>query len=337
MKARDLMTRTVVTATPDTPVAAIARLLTEHGISAVPVVDAAGMPVGMVSEGDLIARSDTDREARRDWWLTLFAEGEAKKVGDVVGAAGDRSAHQIMSSPVVTIGEDTDTGDIARLLSTYHIKRLPVLKDGRLTGIVSRGDLVRALASPPPAGRPEEHRHSNLLAEMLEGLERHFQTSRHPSSAPAPAAPAESAAPTGPTVGDFRDLVADHDARQARQRTDAQRSAADLRSDKIKGLIDRHIGNEAWQTLLHRAREAAERGQKDFMLLRFPSELCSDGGRAINVPLPEWPDTLRGEAAELYLRWERDLKPSGFRLSARILDFPGGKPGDAGLFLSWEE
>ena len=73
------------------------------------------------------------------------------------------------------------------------------------------------------------------------------------------------------------------------------------------------------------------------MLLRFPSQLSSDGGRAINVMEPRWPGTLRGEAAEIYLRWERDLKPHGFHLTARVLDFPGGIPGDIGLFLVWGE
>ena len=72
------------------------------------------------------------------------------------------------------------------------------------------------------------------------------------------------------------------------------------------------------------------------MLLRFPSAVCSDGGRAINVTEADWPTTLRGEAAETYLRWERDLKPRGFHLTARVLDFPGGVPGDIGLLLVWE-
>jgi hypothetical protein len=86
---------------------------------------------------------------------------------------------------------------------------------------------------------------------------------------------------------------------------------------------------------MHGAREAAEQGEKEFMLLRFPSPLCSDGGRAINSNRPGWPQTLRGEAAELYLRWDHDLKPHDFHLGARVLDFPGGQPGDIGLFLSW--
>jgi hypothetical protein len=73
------------------------------------------------------------------------------------------------------------------------------------------------------------------------------------------------------------------------------------------------------------------------MLLRFPCQLCIDGGRAINVAEPAWPTTLRGRSAEIYLRWERALKPRGFLLAARVLDFPDGKPGDMGLFLVWGE
>ena len=67
----------------------------------------------------------------------------------------------------------------------------------------------------------------------------------------------------------------------------------------------------------------------------FPHELCSDGGRAINVAEPDWPSTLRGEAAETYLRFERDLKSKGFHLIAKVMSFPDGYIGDIGLFLHW--
>jgi hypothetical protein len=103
----------------------------------------------------------------------------------------------------------------------------------------------------------------------------------------------------------------------------------------VAELIEHHISNENWRGLMHQARQAAERGEKEFLLLRFPSQLCSDAGRSINAGEPNWPTTLRGEAAEIYLGWERDLKRHGFRLSARVLEFPGGMPGDIGLFLSW--
>jgi hypothetical protein len=72
-------------------------------------------------------------------------------------------------------------------------------------------------------------------------------------------------------------------------------------------------------------------------MLQFPSQLCSDAGRAVNVNESHTPATLRGEAAEIFQLWERDLKPNGFRLVARVLDFPDGTPGDTGLFVSWEQ
>jgi hypothetical protein len=100
-------------------------------------------------------------------------------------------------------------------------------------------------------------------------------------------------------------------------------------------LIESHVSEKRWDRLMHGARETAERGETEFLLLRFPSQLCSDGGRAINAPDPNWPATLRGEAAEMYGRWERELQPRHFHIRARVLDFPGGLPGDIGLFLNW--
>ncbi|HSA82287.1 MAG TPA: hypothetical protein VLE23_15835 [Geminicoccaceae bacterium] len=72
------------------------------------------------------------------------------------------------------------------------------------------------------------------------------------------------------------------------------------------------------------------------MVFRFPSDICTDGGRAINNGLAEWPQTLTGQARELYRYWHETLRPAGYRLRARILDYPGGVPGDAGFTLSWD-
>src|SRR3954463_4220371 len=113
MKACDVMTSKVVAVRADTPTRDIARLLLENHISAVPVLDSGGAPVGMVSEGDLIGRNDAAREARRDWWLALLAEGESLNAEFL--SAATRPAHtagEIMSRPVITVTEDTDTGEI---------------------------------------------------------------------------------------------------------------------------------------------------------------------------------------------------------------------------------
>jgi CBS domain-containing protein len=153
MKAREVMTTDVVTVGEHTPTRDIARLLLERHISALPVVDQSGAPIGMVSEGDLIGRNETEREARRDWWLAALAEGEAlsSEFLDSI-RRGDLKASDVMSTPVVTIGEDTETSEIARLLKAYRIKRVPVVREAKVIGIVSRENLLRALAEeePPP-------------------------------------------------------------------------------------------------------------------------------------------------------------------------------------------
>src|SRR5215469_6565953 len=109
MNARDIMTTEVVSIGSETPTNKVAQLLGEKGISAVPVVDDAGAPIGMVSEGDLIGRNEAEREARRDWWLTLLAEGEELNPEFLASVHGSgRTARDVMSGAVVTVGADTD-------------------------------------------------------------------------------------------------------------------------------------------------------------------------------------------------------------------------------------
>jgi CBS domain-containing protein len=147
MNARDVMTPAVVSVSPETPTRRVAKLLLEKGISAMPVVDAGGAPIGMVSEGDLIGRDANKREARRDWWLEMLAEGTtlAREFLDHVKAT-DRPVREVMAAPVITVEEDTPVQVIAHLLEEHRIKRVPVVREGRIVGIVSRADLVRALA-----------------------------------------------------------------------------------------------------------------------------------------------------------------------------------------------
>jgi CBS domain-containing protein len=154
MKAHDVMTDAVVSVRPDTPTSQVARLLLDNGISAVPVVDSDGSLLGMVSEGDLIGRDEAARKARRDWWLELLAEGETLNAEFLASLrAPKRTAREIMSTPVVTVSEETEVGEIARLLAAHRIKRVPVVRDGRIIGIVSRADLLRALAGHSPVRR----------------------------------------------------------------------------------------------------------------------------------------------------------------------------------------
>ncbi len=125
---------------------------------------------------------------------------------------------------------------------------------------------------------------------------------------------------------------------QVRTEENLMQEAVKLRQDQVKEMIAHQITDAAWNALIGQAKKAAEHGEKQYLLLRFPSSLCTDDSRAINnPPNPEWPGTLQGEAAEIYNRWHTALQPLGFDLSAQVLDFPGGKPGDVGLFLRWGE
>jgi CBS domain-containing protein len=169
MNARDVMNCAVVAVKPDTPINDIAKTLREHRISAVPVIDEADSPLGMVSEGDLIGRDDADREARRDWWLTLLAEGEALNPEFLASVhSPDRRARDVM---VVTVGEETAIDEVARLLTAHRIKRVPVLRDGRIVGIVSRADLVRALAESKMQLTGDGGRKGRTLTDAISGLE----------------------------------------------------------------------------------------------------------------------------------------------------------------------
>jgi CBS domain-containing protein len=151
--ACDVMTKDVLTFAPDTPSRRAAKLLLERGISAAPVVDGSGKPIGMVSENDLLMREIGGR-ARWSRWLELLAEGEdqAEEFLNYI-KANDRPVREMMVGPVITVTEDTSVEAIARTLQEHRIKRVPVLRDGRIVGIVSRADLVRALAKSPVSAR----------------------------------------------------------------------------------------------------------------------------------------------------------------------------------------
>lgn len=146
MKAKDIMTRRVITVTPDSTVGDIATLLLERNISAVPVIDEDKRVVGVVSEGDLVIRHDigTD-QPKHSWWLRLLNDSTAL-AGEYLKTHG-RIARDVMTRDVITVEEDAPIAEIARVMEKNHIKRVPVLKDGMLVGIVSRANIVRQVAA----------------------------------------------------------------------------------------------------------------------------------------------------------------------------------------------
>nr|WP_298059117.1 CBS domain-containing protein [uncultured Halomonas sp.] len=144
MQAIDIMTPSVVSVGPDAEVRDIAQLLLKHRISAVPVVDGEHRVVGIVSEGDLMRRVKDNHKQGQSWWLSLFSAG--KNPADYVKLHG-RKAHEVMTPNPMTVDENTPIHTIARMLEKHHIKRVPVLRDGKLVGIVSRANLLQGIAN----------------------------------------------------------------------------------------------------------------------------------------------------------------------------------------------
>jgi CBS domain-containing protein len=165
----DVMTSEVLTVDENATVPAVAKLLAERGISAVPVVDKENRVIGMVSEGDLLHRAETGTERRGSWWLEMMASTN-KLAGDYIKSHSGK-VKDVMTRDVLSVAEPTPVADIAVLLETNRIKRVPVVRDGKLVGIVSRANLVRALAmtiDEPLSGTEADDRtiRDKLLAEL---------------------------------------------------------------------------------------------------------------------------------------------------------------------------
>ena len=166
LRARDLMTPDVITVPPETPVLAIARLLGDRGISALPVVDAEGQTVGVVTEGDLIRRLAGEQDKPAGWFASLFADParDAERYARTHGM----TARDVMTSDVITVDPDTLASAVAHVMEDRSIRRVLVTQEGRLKGIVSRADLLRALVVPPepPGELSDERIRRAVLAAM---------------------------------------------------------------------------------------------------------------------------------------------------------------------------
>jgi hypothetical protein len=138
------------------------------------------------------------------------------------------------------------------------------------------------------------------------------------------------------SVKDLQDYMAQR--RRAEQAEDDARHAEmeKAQQEQIKSLmVPIEIDDARLANFMRRVRQAAERGEHQILILRFPSAMCRDSGRAINNSLPGWEDSLVGLPQQLLNVWREHLKPLGFGLSAEVLDYPGGMPGDIGLFCRW--
>jgi CBS domain-containing protein len=167
MNAADIMTPDVITVSPDAPLDQIVNLMLGNQISGIPVTEG-GCVIGIVTEGDLLRRIELGSEPRRPHLLELVSRA-TPLAAEYVRSHG-RKASEVMSADVVAVDEATPIAEIARLLETRRIKRVPVLRDGKLVGIVSRANLLRALAtrlqtSAPPLADDRRIRDA-VLAEL---------------------------------------------------------------------------------------------------------------------------------------------------------------------------
>ena len=168
MRAHHIMTRKVITIAPDASIVDAARLMLDNRISGLPVVDLKGQLVGMVTERDLLRRTETGTQRKRPRWLE-FILGPGRQAAEYVQTAG-RRVREIMTADVRTVTEDTPLPDVVSLMEKYRIKRVPVTNAGKLTGIISRQNFVRAVAGlarevPDPTA-DDEHIRKRILAEI---------------------------------------------------------------------------------------------------------------------------------------------------------------------------
>jgi CBS domain-containing protein len=169
MNAKSIMTTPVVTVGPETDVREIAKLMLERHISGVPVVDGSGRVLGVVSEGDLVRRVEAGTANKRhSWWLDFIAD-PAEQARDYVKAHA-ATAKEVMSRPAIVVDEDATLNFVAEALEKNHIKRVPVVRNGRVTGIISRANIVQLVAAAKrldvPAKADDDAIREQILATL---------------------------------------------------------------------------------------------------------------------------------------------------------------------------
>ncbi len=169
MRAHQIMTRSVVTVRPDATILEAANTMLQHHVSGLPVVDAAGKLVGIVSEGDFIRRGEIGTQKKRSRWLSFLMGTDATQYVREHG----RKVSEVMTHDPLTIAEDATLEEIVNAMEANGIKRMPVMRDGKLVGIVSRANLLHAVASlareiPDPTA-DDDH----IRGRIIQALEKH--------------------------------------------------------------------------------------------------------------------------------------------------------------------
>jgi hypothetical protein len=134
---------------------------------------------------------------------------------------------------------------------------------------------------------------------------------------------------------DLKRIADDVEMAKAREALEKNRKIDHERNEFRDAFMSREVQPEVFERLSRLVKGAAERGEHEVMVLRFPSAFCTDGGRAINNFEPEWPQTMTGFARKAHEFYEKELAHLGYKVRAQIMDYPGGVPGDVGLFLRW--
>lgn len=169
MLTGQIMTQNLITVSPETPVAAAAKTMLDNHISGLPVIEN-GKLVGIVTEGDFLRRAELGTELKRPNWLQ-FILGAGREAADYVQAHG-RKVVDVMTRDPVTVSEETSLQDLVAAMEAHHVKRLPVMRDGRLVGIVTRANLLRAISTlardvSGPTASDEDVR-ARLMVKLME-------------------------------------------------------------------------------------------------------------------------------------------------------------------------
>lgn len=180
MRARDVMTESVICIDVKESVFDAAELLLGAGVSAAPVVNDKGAVVGIVSEADLIKRTEIGTATKKSW-LARLLDSEVSAARDFVGANTRRVA-DVMTKDVATATEDTPLSELVELMDRRSVKRIPIVRDGVLVGVVSRSDLLRALLSREPEGPVLQPTDKALRQAVVEALENRSWTSKWPTN-----------------------------------------------------------------------------------------------------------------------------------------------------------
>ena len=170
MKVKDIMTSPVISIEPEATILQAIRLMLQRHISGLPVVDGSGRLVGVVTEGDFLRRAETGTQRQRPRWLE-FLMGPGRLAEDYTHTHG-RKVAEVMTPEPVTIGEDTPLEKAVQLMERRRFKRLPVVSNGQMVGIISRANLMHALASLAPELKPHTVDDATIRAQLMAELQR---------------------------------------------------------------------------------------------------------------------------------------------------------------------